>query len=156
MIKVRAMYEADSTALDWNAAYRSDFYASQSLEDGLRSVANGYWFAMLILAGGGARRQPRAAERARLALLPLMVLTWTAFHLLFFGDSRFHYPIVFAFALLGARGFVVVFDALRRPQAIARQAVRCGVSIETPASPRIGAAPTDRAASVAVEARGAR
>jgi hypothetical protein len=56
-----------------------------------------------------------------LGVLPLLILAWTAFHLLFFGDSRYHYPIVFAFALLGARGFIVVFDALRSPQAIARK-----------------------------------
>lgn len=116
-IKVRAMYESDSTALDWNAAYHPGFYGSESLEEGLRSLANGFWFAVLILSAAGL-----VASRARLngplGVLPIMVLTWTAFHLLFFGDSRFHYPIVFAFALLGARGLVVVFDALRRPQAI--------------------------------------
>ena len=119
-IKVRGLYEADSTGLDWNAAYQPDFYASQSLEEGLRSIANGYWFALLILSAAGL-----IASRARLTgvvgVLPLLVLTWTAFHLLFFGDSRFHYPIVFAFALLGACGFIAVFDALRRPQAIARK-----------------------------------
>ena len=119
-VKVRAMYEADSTALDWNAAYHSDFYSSQSLEEGLRSLANGYWFAMLILSAAGL-----IASRSRLngpvGVLPIMVLSWTAFHLLFFGDSRFHYPIVFAFALMGSRGLVVVFDALRHPQVIARK-----------------------------------
>jgi 4-amino-4-deoxy-L-arabinose transferase-like glycosyltransferase len=119
-IKVRAMYESDATALDWNAAYHPDYYASQSIEEGLRSLANGYWFALLILAAAGL-----VASRARLSgvlgVLPLLILAWTAFHLLFFGDSRYHYPIVFAFALLGARGFIVVFDALRSPQAIARK-----------------------------------
>jgi 4-amino-4-deoxy-L-arabinose transferase-like glycosyltransferase len=114
-VKIRAMYEADSTALDWNAAYQRDYYFSQSFEESLRSVTNGYWFAMLILSVAGL-----IASRTRLGgpigVLPILVLSWTAFHLLFFGDSRFHYPIVFAFALLGARGLVVIFDALRRPQ----------------------------------------
>lgn len=119
-IKVRAMYEADSTALDWNAAYHSDFYSSQSLEEGLRSLANGYWFAMLILSVAGLIAS-RSRLNGPLGVLPMLVLSWTAFHLLFFGDSRFHYPIVFAFALMGSRGLVVVFDALRHPQAIARK-----------------------------------
>lgn len=119
-IKVRAMYEADSTALDWNAAYHPDYYASQSLEEGLRSLANGYWFAMLILSAAGLIAS-RTRLNGPLGVLPILVLTWTAFHLLFFGDSRFHYPIVFAFALLGSRGLLVVFDALRHPQAIARK-----------------------------------
>ena len=119
-IKMRAMYEADSTALDWNAAYHSDFYSSQSLEEGLRSLANGYWFAMLILSVAGLIAS-RSRLNGPLGVLPMLVLSWTAFHLLFFGDSRFHYPIVFAFALMGSRGLVVVFDALRHPQAIARK-----------------------------------
>ena len=119
-IKVRAMYEADSTALDWNAAYHPDYYASQSLEEGLRTLANGYWFAMLALSAAGLIAS-RSRLNGPLGVLPILVMTWTAFHLLFFGDSRFHYPIVFAFALLGSRGLLVVFDALRHPQAIARK-----------------------------------
>ncbi len=116
-IKVRAMYESDATALDWNAAYHPDFYASQSLEEGLRGLANGFWLAALILSAAGLIAS-RSRLNGPLGVLPIMLLAWTAFHLLFFGDSRFHYPIVFAFALLGARGFIVIFDALRRPQAI--------------------------------------
>lgn len=115
--KVRAMYESDATALDWNSAYRTGFYASGSLEEGLRQAANGFWFGAIILAVAGL-----VASRTRLngplAALPLLVLLWTATHLLFFGDARFHYPIVFAFALLGGHGFVVIFDALRRPQTV--------------------------------------
>lgn len=113
--KVRAMYESDATALDWNAAYRSGFYSSQSVEDALRGLANGFWFGALALAGMGL-----IAIRSRLGdiagALPLTVLAWTATHLLFFGDARFHYPIVFAFALLGARSLVVLFESLRRPE----------------------------------------
>jgi 4-amino-4-deoxy-L-arabinose transferase-like glycosyltransferase len=116
-IKVRALYESDATALDWNAAYHPDFYASQSLEEGLRSLANGFWFAALVLSAAGLIAS-RSRLNGPLGVLPIMLFAWTAFHLFFFGDSRFHYPIAFAFALLGARGFVVIFDALRRPQAI--------------------------------------
>ena len=78
-------------------------------------MANQNPFAMLILAGAGLIAS-RSRLNGPLGVLPILVLTWTAFHLLFFGDSRFHYPIVFAFALMGARGLVVIFDALRRPQ----------------------------------------
>ncbi len=113
--KVRAMYESDATALDWNSGYHDDFYASQTTVDWLRAAANGFWFAAIALAGIGL-----LASRMRLndvvAVLPALVLLWTATHLLFFGDPRFHYPIVFAIALLGARGLVVLFEAVRRPQ----------------------------------------
>jgi hypothetical protein len=115
LTKVRAMYESDATALDWNARYRDDFYASRSVEDALRAAANGFWFAAIALAGVGL-----LVLRARLSgpagILPIMVLLWTATHLAFFGDARFHYPIVFAIALLGARGLVVLVEAVRRPE----------------------------------------
>jgi hypothetical protein len=113
--KVRAMYESDSTALDWNARFQRDFYATRTTEDWLRAAANGFWFAALALAGVGL-----LASRMRLndvvAVLPITVLLWTATHLIFFGDARFHYPIVFGIALLGARGLVVLFEAVRRPE----------------------------------------
>jgi 4-amino-4-deoxy-L-arabinose transferase-like glycosyltransferase len=113
--KVRAMYESDATALDWNAGYQRGFYASESTEESLRGMANAFWFGALACAGIGL-----LASRARLTdlagILPVTVLLWTATHLLFFGDARFHYPVVFAIALLGARGAVFAFEALRRPE----------------------------------------
>jgi hypothetical protein len=113
--KVRAMYESDATALDWNSAYKRDFYATPGVERTLRDVANGFWFGALILALAGL-----VASRGRLGgalgVLPAIAVGWTATHLLFFGDPRFHYPIVFVFALLAARGIVVIYEALRRPE----------------------------------------
>ncbi|HZP57951.1 MAG TPA: glycosyltransferase family 39 protein [Dehalococcoidia bacterium] len=112
--KVRAMYESDSTALDWNSSYDDGFYAPGAAGF-LRTLANGYWFAALGLAAVGV-----AACRQRLrdlpGILPLTLLAWTATHLLFFGDSRFHYPIVFIVALLAARGVVVLYEGVRRAQ----------------------------------------
>ncbi len=113
--KVRALYESDATALDWNAGYQPGYYASDSAEEWLRGAANAFWFGALAFAGIGL-----LAGRERLkglaGVLPAMVLLWTATHLLFFGDARFHYPIVFAIALLGARGAVFAFEAVRRPE----------------------------------------
>ncbi|HYM15084.1 MAG TPA: glycosyltransferase family 39 protein [Dehalococcoidia bacterium] len=113
--KIRAMYESDATALDWNAAYRPDYYASPSVEHGLRNLANGVWFAAIALAAVGL-----VATRRQLGglagLLPLTVLAWTAAHVVFFGDARFHYPVVFAIAVLGARGVVELVAALRSPE----------------------------------------
>lgn len=115
--KVRAMYEADSTGLDWNSGYTRGYYSSQQTEDALRGIANSFWFGALVLAGVGLLAS-RMRLNGPLAVLPLLVLVWTATHLAFFGEPRFHYPIVFAFALLSARGLVVLFDAVRRPQPV--------------------------------------
>jgi hypothetical protein len=112
--KIRAMYESDATGLDWNSGYTRGYYGNHDVEELLRGLANGFWFAALALAGAGLLTM-RERWRSPAVLLPALVLAWTATHLLFFGDSRFHYPIVFAFALLGARGLVAVADAARRP-----------------------------------------
>ena len=113
-VKLRAMYEADSTALDWNSRYSDSFYAGDS--DGwLRGIANGFWFAALGVAGIGL-----IADRARLrgivAILPATLLLWTVVHLVFFGDPRFHYPVVFIVALLAARGLVAMRALVSRRQ----------------------------------------
>jgi 4-amino-4-deoxy-L-arabinose transferase-like glycosyltransferase len=113
-IKLRAMYESDATALDWNSGYSDGYYGADGIEFALRRLANGFWFAALALAAAGLVAS-RHALRGPAGLLALTVLAWTATHLLFFGDPRFHYPIVFAIALLAARGAVTVAEALRRP-----------------------------------------
>lgn len=112
--KLRAMYESDANGLDWNSRYRDEYFA-YGLAGPLRATANGFWFAALAFSAAGLVTV-RQRLRDGALVLPLIALGWTAMHLLFFGDSRFHYPIVFVFALLGARGLIVIFEALRRPQ----------------------------------------
>lgn len=112
--KLRAMYEADSTALDWNSAYENSFYP-EPLGDWLRGIANGFWFVALGIAGAGLIVD-RARLRGILGILPATLLLWTAVHLVFFGDSRFHYPVVFIVALLAARGVTALQAAVVRRQ----------------------------------------
>jgi 4-amino-4-deoxy-L-arabinose transferase-like glycosyltransferase len=118
--KIRAMYEADSTAVDWNSAYKDDRYSPDGAADVLRGVANAFWFGALILGGVGLIGSRRELKTI-VALVPLTILLWTAAHAVFIGDGRYHYPIVFAIALLSARGLVVLFEGVRRPQAILRR-----------------------------------
>ena len=113
LIKLRAMYESDATALDWNSGYTAGYYESDAIELALRRLANGFWFATVGLAAVGIVAS-RGALRGPAGMLIVVVVAWTASHLLFFGDARFHYPIAFAIALLGARGLLVVSEALRR------------------------------------------
>ena len=115
-IKTRATYESDATALDWNAAYRPGFYITDSVEEWLRGAANGFWYAVLAFATLGLISIRGRLLRDMSGILPAMILMWTAGHIVFFGDSRFHYPIAFCFALLGARGLLVLFETVRRPQ----------------------------------------
>jgi 4-amino-4-deoxy-L-arabinose transferase-like glycosyltransferase len=114
LVKVRALWESDASGLDWNAGFREGFYASEGLERFLRGLANGYWFAALGLAAAGL-----LAVRSRLTndllILPAIVLAWTALHVLFYGDPRYHYPVAFVLALLAARGAVALAEPLARP-----------------------------------------
>lgn len=119
-LKVRALYESDATALDWNTAYGTSRETIPA-EDLLRAVANGFWFAALGLAGAGLIVERRRL-RGPLAVLPLTLLAWTAVHIVFFGDSRFHFPVVFIIALLGARGLLAVpAMVLRREPSLGRR-----------------------------------
>jgi 4-amino-4-deoxy-L-arabinose transferase-like glycosyltransferase len=118
--KVRAMYESDAAGLDWNSAYGSAPAFSFEKDRFLRKLANGYWFAALILAGAGLVAS-RRAMRSEAAVIPLIVGVWTLGHLAFFGDSRFHYPVVFAIALLSAQGALALHAAVWRAESSPRR-----------------------------------
>jgi 4-amino-4-deoxy-L-arabinose transferase-like glycosyltransferase len=113
-LKLRAMYESDATALDWNSGYDDAYYAGNSAA-WLRALANGFWFAAISFAGAGLIAE-RWRLRGMVALLPITLLAWTGLHLVFFGDPRFHYPVVFIVALLGARGLIAVYETVLRRQ----------------------------------------
>ena len=69
----------------------------------LSAVADAWWFAVLPLAAVGLATfgtWPRPAA----ILLPGLVGTWFALHLVFLGGARFHVPEVLAYALLAGRG----------------------------------------------------
>lgn len=113
LTKIRALYEADSTAIDWNTGFvGGEPLGSATMEQALRDLANGFWFAMLGLSAAGLVAA-RSSLRGPAGALVVLVVAWTATHVLFFGDPRFHYPIVFVFAALGARGLVMIFEAIR-------------------------------------------
>lgn len=114
-IKIHSLYGSDAAALDWNSSWNPQYFGSATNDQRLRDTANIFWFSALILAGAGLLSAlPRL--RGAVALLPLLVLTWTATHLLFFGDPRFHYPIVFALAILAARGAIFAYESARAPE----------------------------------------
>lgn len=126
--KARALYESDATGLDWNSTWDEGRYEWQRAEPMLRDVSNGFWFTVLALAGAGLLTLRRGALRSPAVALPLIVLAWTATHLLFFGDPRFHYPLAFAFAILAARPLALAVE-----WAAARRSTRAPVEGYAPA-----------------------
>lgn len=115
VIKIRTLYGSDATAVDWNSGFDDSYYASKDTARGLRDAANAFWLSALSLAGVGLLATWRRYRNGAL-LLPLLIGTWTATHLLFFGDPRFHYPVVFVVAILAGRGAIALYEAARRPQ----------------------------------------
>jgi hypothetical protein len=67
----------------------------------LSALSNVYYFTVLALLALGVRRWFSLREPAKVLLLSL-VLYWTLIHLAFFGDPRFHAPILPVIALLVA------------------------------------------------------
>jgi hypothetical protein len=60
-----------------------------------------YYFTVLALVALGIRRWFSLREPGRVLLISL-VAYWTLIHLVFFGDARFHTPIMPIVALLAA------------------------------------------------------
>jgi 4-amino-4-deoxy-L-arabinose transferase-like glycosyltransferase len=93
--KIRLVWESDSVGLDWNEGYGLTPIFSSERGAAIRSLTNAMYYVTLAigaagLAVGTARRNPAAT------LLALVAAAWTAAHVLFFGDPRFHIPVMFA------------------------------------------------------------
>ncbi len=110
--KVRALYESDATGLDWNSSYHAGYYASASVEELLRSGANAFWFGALLLCALALVPLRDRCRRDMSIVLPAVIVLWTLSHIVFFGEPRFHYPMVWALALLGSSGALWVYRAI--------------------------------------------
>jgi 4-amino-4-deoxy-L-arabinose transferase-like glycosyltransferase len=110
--KLKALYDRDDDFVPHVEGFLSGQRLDEPLRTILRQVANGYYFAVLGLAGIGAvaawsRRRPAAA------LLAWTVLLWTVNETLMIADSRYHLPLIPAFTLLAAYGLVALAAAAR-------------------------------------------
>ena len=78
-------------------------------EHNWKDLANGYYFAVLLLAATGIFAWFSLRDRRKL-LLVLMVAAWTALHLVFIPGSRYHAPLLPLFALWAAAGVLFLWD----------------------------------------------
>lgn len=133
--KLYNMYKADDDALPWigggwiDASKASWLQGSwvQSLdkvgtpvvtippaaERNWKDLANGYYFAILLLALVGVPLSFAVRDRKKL-LLVLLVGAWTALHLVFIPGSRYHAPLLPLFALWAAAGVVFAWSLASR------------------------------------------
>jgi 4-amino-4-deoxy-L-arabinose transferase-like glycosyltransferase len=109
--KVWQTYRNDASFTSWYEPPGSG-YLEPRTRVWLDRVANTGYYAVLAVAAVGA---VVAAARRRLdaLALPLTALVaWTAVSVVFFGDPRFHIPVLPAFALLAAAGIEYAREAL--------------------------------------------
>ncbi len=95
------LYSHDSEGLLWNEAHGGQPFLTAGEEFLLLGVSNGYYYVVMGLFAFGVLRWFSWREPGRLLLVSL-VAYWTLAHVVFFGDPRFHAPIVPVIALLAA------------------------------------------------------
>jgi 4-amino-4-deoxy-L-arabinose transferase-like glycosyltransferase len=95
------LYSHDAEALLWNEAHGGQPFLSNAEEFFLLGAANGYYYIVMGFFLLGAARWFSWREPGRLLLISL-VAYWTLVHVVFFGDPRFHAPIMPVIALLAA------------------------------------------------------
>jgi 4-amino-4-deoxy-L-arabinose transferase-like glycosyltransferase len=95
------LYSHDAEALLWNEGHGGQPFLSGAEEFLLLGLSNGYYYIVMGFFVLGAARWFSWREPGRVLLISL-VAYWTLAHVVFFGDPRFHAPIMPIVALLAA------------------------------------------------------
>ncbi len=95
------LYYNDEEGLKWNESHSAQRFLPAALRQAFYAISNVYYFTVLALVALGVRRWFSLREPGRVLLISL-VAYWTLVHLVFFGDARFHAPIMPVVALLAA------------------------------------------------------
>jgi len=99
------LYYNDEEGLKWNEGHGGQRFLPRPIREGLLALSNVYYFTVLGLLALGFGRWFSLREPGRLLLVAL-VAYWTLVHVVFFGDPRFHAPIMPVVALLAALAWV--------------------------------------------------
>lgn len=96
--KVFWLYYRDDEAVSWIDGHGERYVLSSAARRSLQVLSDVYYYALIALAIAGVRRWFSLRDPARLLLVSL-VAYWTLVHVAFFGDPRFHAPIMPVLAL---------------------------------------------------------
>lgn len=107
--KLFFLYYNDEEGLKWNEAHGGQPFLGDQLREGLLTLSNVYYFAVLGFLLLGVPLWFSLRDPGRLLLISLIVY-WTVIHLVFFGDPRFHAPIMPLVALLAALPWVALWS----------------------------------------------
>jgi len=95
------LYYNDEEGLKWNEGHGGQEFLSDGARETLLGISNVYYYSVMALLLLGAPLWFSVRDPGRLVLL-LLLGYWTLVHLVFFGDPRFHAPIMPVVALLAA------------------------------------------------------
>ena len=95
------LYYNDEEGLKWNEGHGAQPFLSGAARQALTALSNVYYFAVAGFLLLGAPLWLSLRRPGRLLLVSLLAY-WTLVHLVFFGDPRFHAPIMPIVALLAA------------------------------------------------------
>ena len=111
-LKIRGLYQHDLTGLNLNEYFGARAFMNDTLRSVLRPLTNVFFATVLATAGFSLAHWLR--ERRGGPLLPVLTIAvWTMGHVVFFGDPRFHFPIMPAFCLLAGWAVISTLGAIR-------------------------------------------
>jgi 4-amino-4-deoxy-L-arabinose transferase-like glycosyltransferase len=93
------LYYNDEEGLKWNEGHGSQEFLPGPVREAFLALSNVYYFAVLGVVALGMRRWSSLWPPGPVLLVSLFGY-WTLVHLVFFGDPRFHAPILPVVALL--------------------------------------------------------
>src|SRR5207244_5222051 len=113
--KVMRLYRDDSDGVRWNEHNGDAPIFSGRTRARLHLLADGYFYltgglAIALLGAGLVRRRPWAI------LIGLVAAYWTAVHVVFFAEPRFHASLQPVIAVLAGAALVELFRTLRQKQ----------------------------------------
>ncbi|HWQ29131.1 MAG TPA: glycosyltransferase family 39 protein [Dehalococcoidia bacterium] len=100
--KLFYLYYHDEEGLRWNDGHGGQPWMDPNVWRALRWLSNAYYYAVLALFAVGLAFAWRRLRTPALALVASTIVYWTAIHLVFFGDPRFHAPAMPLFAIFAA------------------------------------------------------
>ncbi len=96
--KVWYLYAGDREAVEWTDAHRERDVMPERRRDALAVLSDAYYGAVMLLAAAGialwTRRRGWRGDGGVGVLLLSVLAYWTLVHVVFFGDLRFHAPIM--------------------------------------------------------------
>jgi 4-amino-4-deoxy-L-arabinose transferase-like glycosyltransferase len=103
------LYYNDEEGLKWNEGHGGQEFLHDGVREGLLGLSNVYYFSVLALFLLGVPLWLSGRDPGRLLLASVFVY-WTLVHLVFFGDPRFHAPIMPVVALLASLPIVALWS----------------------------------------------